>query len=136
MYEKFIEFLKKYNLYDEEILNYISTRMIIVDYNHPDAKEMIGCFYKANHDIVTDFRLCVPKMVDDITVSINIHEYVHLLNMYKYLGREYQEDKYFEVLPVFFELIYLNDTNPEYLEERKEYIRKSKYTSLKKMIYT
>ena len=136
MKEKFFEFLKQYNLYDEEVINYISTRMIIVDYDREDAKDYIGCFYTLNHDIVTGFRLCVPKMVDDKTVSINIHEYVHLLNIYKCLGSEYKEDKFDDLLPVLYEFIYLNENDPETLEERREFIMKSKYTSIKRMIYT
>ena len=136
MYDKYIEFLKKYELYDQDVFDYISTRMIIVDYKHPDAKNLIGCFPIVRCGFVDDIRLCVPKIVDDISLSMNIHEYLHLLSTYKKLGKEYKEDKYDELLPVLFEFIYLSDNNPEYLEERKKYVLSCRDSNLKKLITT
>ena len=122
MYEKFIDFLKHYGLYNQEVFDFIKDKTRYVDYNKEEARDFIGCFPKMENDIVKDIRLCVPKIVDDVTVSINIHEYVHLLKIYSYLNKEYKESKYEEVLPTAYELLYLRNNDFDYLKLYKEYI--------------
>ncbi|MBR2678809.1 MAG: hypothetical protein IKE63_05275 [Bacilli bacterium] len=122
MYEKFIDFLKHYGLYNQEVFDFIKDKTRYVDYNKEEARDFIGCFPKMENDVVKDIRLCVPKIVDDVTVSINIHEYVHLLKIYSYLNKEYKESKYEEVLPTAYELLYLRNNDFDYLKLYKEYI--------------
>ena len=134
MYKKFEDFLKKYKLYDQEVIDYIKTRMIIVDYSYEPARDYIGCFPIVKNGMITDIRLCVPKMVDDITVSINIHEYVHLLDVYKRLYEEDVKDKNEELLPVLCEFKYLEDNDTEYLDYYKECIMNGKNRNLKRLV--
>lgn len=122
MYKKFIDFLKHYGLYNQEVFNFIKDKTRYVDYDKEEARDFIGCFPKMENDIVKDIRLCVPKIVDDVTVSINIHEYVHLLKIYSYLNKEYKESKYEEVLPTAYEFLYLRNNDFDYLKLYKEYI--------------
>ena len=69
--------------------------------------------------------MCVPKMTNDITVGMNIHEYVHAVTLYRYLNKEYEEDKQEELMPTFYELNYYKDNNVDdylnfYIEHIKE----------------
>ena len=116
MEEKFIEFLKKSELYNEEVLDYIEYRTTHVDYKEKGAMDFVGCYPILEDGMVKDIWLCVPNMVDDISISINIHEYVHLLRVYKSLGKKFEESEY--------EFAFLENVgNTEYLEKYKEDIK-------------
>lgn len=125
MEEKFINFLKETELYNEEVLEYIKYRTTHVNYKQEGAMDFVGCFPIIEDDIVTDIWLCVPNIVDDISASINVHEYVHLLRVYKSLGKEFIESEYEELLPVMYEFAFLESIgNTEYLNKYKEDIKK------------
>lgn len=127
MEEKFIDFLKKSELYNEEVLDYIKYRTTRVDYKQEGAMDFVGCFPIIEHGIVKDIWLCVPNIVDDISASINVHEYVHLLRIYRSLGKEFKESEYEELLPVMYEFAFLEDIgNTEYLNKYKEDIKDDK----------
>ena len=126
MYEIYIEFLKKYNLYDKEVFDFIKDKTVYVDYMNTDSENFIGVYPIVDKDnIVRDLRMCVPNIVDDISISMNIHEYVHLIKMYSNLNKEYVEDKYKELLPVMYELLFLKSINfDEYIDIYIEHIKK------------
>ena len=126
MYEIYIEFLKKYNLYDKEVFDFIKDKTVYVDYMNTDSENFIGVYPIVDKDnIVRDLRMCVPTIVDDISISMNIHEYVHLIKMYSNLNKEYVEDKYKELLPVMYELLFLKSINfDEYIDIYIEHIKK------------
>ncbi len=135
MEEKFINFLKKSELYNEEVLDYIKYRTTRVDYRQDGSGDFIGCFPIVIDGLVQDIWLCVPKMVDDISVSINIHEYVHLLRAYKSLGKRPVDNEYSELLPIMYEFAYLKDVgNQEYLEKYKQNILDDGYEYLKDLV--
>ena len=112
MEEKFINFLKKYNLYREEIFKYIKPRTRRIDYKDNNAFNFIGVYANLdNNDILRDIKMVVPYMVDDNSIAINIHEYIHLLYIYDYLNKEYVFNNYEELLPVLYELMYSKENN-------------------------
>ena len=124
MEEEFINFLKKHNLYKEEIIEFIKPRTFYIDNLDDYSMSFVGCYPKVEKNIIKDIRLCVPRIVDDITLSINIHEYVHLYKMYHYLNKEYHFNKYEELLPVMYELIFLKENNSvDYLNFYIEHIK-------------
>ena len=126
MEEKYINFLKEYNLYNEEIFEYMKDRIVYVDYKNENHRFFIGVYPKVDEgsNIVTDIRMYVPKIVDDISVSMNIHEYVHLISVYNNLNKEYVDDPYKELLPVMYELLYIKSiNNNECLDIYKEHIK-------------
>ena len=124
MKEKYIEFLKEYGLYDEKIFNYIESRTIYVDYLDDESIEFIGCYPIVENDILTEVKLCVPRIVDDISLSMNIPEYIHLYNIYSNIGSKYIPDEYEEFLPVMYELEFLiNSGDKEYLDYYVQCIR-------------
>ncbi len=123
MDDKFILFLKKYNLYNEEIFNYIESRTKRFDYSDISLS-FFGCFpILDDNNRLIDIRMCVPYIDSDITRSINIHEYIHLLDLYYKLNTKYIESNMSELLPVFYEFVYLYSIhNKEYLDFYKEHI--------------
>ncbi len=134
MRNKFIKFLKDTEIYNEEVFEYIKPKTVYLDHSE-EATHFYGVFpIVDDNNIIKDIKLCVPKIKDDITVSINIHEYVHLLLLYRNLNKEYKESDYDELLPVMYEFYYLKDNDPEYLEAYKKKISKSNNKLLKKYI--
>ena len=47
-----------------------------------------------------------------MTYFYYIHEYVKALMLYRNLGKEYQEDKYEDLMPTLYELVYLKENEP------------------------
>ena len=134
MRNKFIKYLKDTEIYNEEVLEYIKPKTVYLDHSE-EAMHFYGVFpIVDDNNIIKDIKLCVPKIKDDITVSINIHEYVHLLLVYRNLNNEYKESEYDELLPIIYQLYYLKDNDPEYLEEFREKISKSDNKVLKQYI--
>ena len=109
MEEKFIKFLKDNNIYNKEALKYFNDNSTYVDYKDESAEYFVGCYPKVENGILKGINICVPRMEDEITVTINIHEYVHALRLYKGLNKKYKDTGYEEVLPVFYELIFFKE---------------------------
>ena len=125
MEDKFINYLKKTEIYNEELLNYLKDNTKVIEYSE-DANDFIGTFPQVDeNNILTGIKMCVPKMTNDITVGMNIHEYVHALMLYRNLNKEYVEDNQAELMPTFYELYYYKDNNVDdylnfYIEHIKE----------------
>lgn len=117
MYQKFINFLKKYGLYDDKIFHYIMDNAVYFDYLDDELRSAIGvyCIYQQNKlfKIVT----YVPYITDDKTVLINVHEYVHAFLLYSKLGTKYKMGMDCEVLPFYFENLYILENPNIGLEE-------------------
>ena len=131
MYEKkFIEFLQELNLYSEEVLDFMKDKTVYVDYNDEDSKEFIGCYPIMKNNMIKDIRLCVPVMEDDFTTAINVHEYIHLIRLYKYLNKHYVFTNSEEVNPVIFEILFLSTKGDnefgDYLDYYREYVKSKK----------
>ncbi len=127
MEEKFIKFLKDNNIYDEKVLEFFKNNSTYVDFKDDDTKYFIGCYPKVENGILKGVNICVPDMEDEVTVTINIHEYVHTLELYKKLNKEYKETSYEEVLPVFYELIFFKEnvkTMADYSKFYEEHLMK------------
>ena len=125
MEDKFINYLKKTEIYNEELLNYLKDNTKVIEYSE-DANDFIGTFPQVDeNNILTGIKMCVPKMTNDITVGMNIHEYVHALMLYRNLNKEYVEDNQAELMPTFYELNYYKENNVNdyfnfYIEHIKE----------------
>ena len=119
MEEKYINFLKKYDLYREDIFEYMKDRTKCVDYRLDESKRFYGVFTNIENGIIKDIRVMVPYIVDDTSISIRIHEYIHILKLYDYLNKEYVFTDYEDLLPVFYELVYAKENNNyDYINER------------------
>ena len=45
-YQKFINFLKEHNLYNEEVVEYWKNNRTLFDYHDEEKRGFIGCFYQ------------------------------------------------------------------------------------------
>lgn len=123
MEEKFISFLKKYDIYREDILDFIKPKTIRIDYRNENTIGFTGVYPIMENNIIKDIRMVVPYMIDDYSISMNIHEYIHLLDVYNYLNKEYVFNDQSELLPVMYELLYAKENNNiEFLNIYKEHI--------------
>lgn len=125
-FNKFIDFITRHNLYENKSFIAISNKTTNIDYHNEEARDFIGCFYKVENEIITDFKVCVPKIIDEKTLLINIHEYVHALIIYNSLGKKEDIGLEKETLPMMYEEMYAVESEEisikKYLKEQQEMI--------------
>ncbi len=84
--------LKQVGIDDDNFIAYMRTRIKKYDIGH--KSDIWGYF--ADYDengILTNIRLIVPRIIDEKTLLINIHEYTHAYDAYLNLGTSYVENK-------------------------------------------
>ena len=80
---KIINFFKEHNLYDEKIFNYLKNNSIMVDYENPEERSFIGCFYILDQrNILRKIKLNLAYVMNEETTLINIHELTHGIENY------------------------------------------------------
>ena len=105
--ERLIEFLKEQNLYKEEFFDFMEGKVKIFPSNAP--LEWFGCFLIVEVGILKDIKLLVPEIKTEKNLLVNIHEYVHALELFDELGTIYEERiEEREKKATNFEKIYLN----------------------------
>ena len=108
MNDIFISFLRKYNIYYEDVFNYYENNKTSIDKVYFN-NGFIGCYLKLENGILKRVKIVAPSLENYIDVSINIHEYVHMIRLYKNLNKHFCLTKYEEVLPIFYEFLFLYD---------------------------
>lgn len=125
-FDKFIDFITRHNLYENKSFIAISNKTTNIDYYNEEARDFIGCFYKVENEIIADFKVCVPEIISEETLLINIHEYVHALIIYNSLGKKEDIGLEKEVLPMMYEEMYVVESDEisikKYLKDQKEMI--------------
>ncbi len=121
-YQKFINFLISHNLHNESVLNYWKKNKVQFDYLDIDQREFIGCYFIIIDKKLKQIKIRIPYINDDKTVLINIHEYVHLLLTYPYLNKKIKLGLDKEVLPIYYEKVYINENKSEYLSNYSKYL--------------
>ena len=131
MKDKYINFLKKYNLYREDIFGYMKDKTKYLDYRQDGSDAYIGVYPNLVDGIIKDIKMRVPYIIDDHSIAINIHEYIHLLKMFDYIGKEYVFSDYEDLLPTFYELVFAKENNDvDYINERLEFIKEYNYLNV------
>ena len=119
-FNKFINFLKKYNLYNEKVFYYIWNSCSFFDYRDSDERKFIGVYYQIEDKKLIEFNLKVPFIDSEKTIIINIHEYIHALDAYYNLGKKITIDDSCEIKSLLFEKLYVlnnkSDEGLKYLE--------------------
>ena len=119
-YNKFINFFKKYNLYNKDLFNYIWNNSNFFNYLEEDYRPYIGIYYKFDKKgRLMSFNLIVPFIDSNETLLINIHEYLHAIFGYYYIGKRIRIDESCEVLSLLFEKLYLSNNKDEKLQNFK-----------------
>ena len=123
----FYEFLHSHNIFDEMVYDYYLSHSFKFDYYNDDyLLNFIGCNYVVDkNNILREINSVVPNIVDDVTTLINIHEYVHTLCSYKYLNKKFKLSNYCEVLPIFYEKLYVMELNNDKLNKYEEFLDQS-----------
>ena len=121
-YQKFIDFLKNHNLYDEKVFKYWQENSTYFDYRDEDSRIFMGCFYQYENGYLRKIGLFIPFIDDDKTLLINIHEYIHLLLLYYKIGTKHKIGNDKEVLPLFFERIFVEENNTKELNKYYQYL--------------
>ena len=124
-YIDFIKFFKRHNLYNEEIFNYLKNNSTLIDYLDTDARSSIGYHVFNQNNRLQSINLCVPFINNQITILINIHEYLHGLILYQYLGKKYQIGPDTETLPILYESIYISENPTQQLQDYLNNINKA-----------
>ena len=106
-YNKFLDFLRKNNLYNQKSFAFISYHTTNIDYNE-ETKDQIGYTYtKNNEDKIIDFKICVPTIEDEKTLIINIRNYIYALFLYEMLGKKEKIGEVQEAIALFYERLYI-----------------------------
>ena len=117
----------KINLQEyEKILN--KAKIINVDsIKNIDVKKIediigfVGTFEKLDNEIIIDYNLCLPKIIDIQTLLINIHELAHTLITISNIGTKYQDNLYSECIPIAMERLYILNFQKNLLLEFNKY---------------
>ena len=125
-YEKFKNFLKKHSIYNEKIINYIQENTIVIDYNDEEYRSYISTVPVIGKDNrLKAIKSILPYINNDITILININEYVKALIYYQRLGKYFNIKEEIEILPLFYERLYILENETEELRQYKQYLDKS-----------
>ena len=106
MMEELVAFLKKYDIYDEEVFNSFINDSFKFE-SESDYKYSECLYVVDENDILVKIRALIPKIVDYKTILINIHEYVHYYTFYKKLGEKIEIGIDCEVLPMLYERLFV-----------------------------
>lgn len=90
---KLITILKSLGLNNEEYYTYISQKGIINSFDVAISSGIWGCFILTNEGIINGLRFLVPKVINEETLLINIHELAHGYEIFPYIGTNYQENQ-------------------------------------------
>ena len=122
-YRKFIEFLKEHGIYDEEVVKYYREHWELFDYLDVEERINMGTYYVIRNGQLEEIRPVVPIMNNDVTVLINVHEYIHVLMNYKKINQHAKiRTKDHEVLPIFYEKVYVKENPSEELVEYHKFL--------------
>ena len=120
----FYEFINMHNIYDKNVYDYYIKHSDRFDYYNEDfLRNGIRCNYFVDSSgILKEIRPFVPNIVDDETTLVNIHEYVHTLLAYDMLNKRFKLDDDCEILPIFYEKLFVLESDNEGLNRYEEFL--------------
>ncbi len=77
----------------EDAIYYLLDHTKTIDTNLKDTS-FYGCYPITDKDILKEIKICVPPISNLKSMLINIHEYRHGIDLYPFLGKNYQEYNY------------------------------------------
>ncbi len=131
----FYEFINEHNIYDKNVYDYYIKHSDSFDYYNEDFYiPFIRCdyYYINSSRILKEIRPFVPNVVDDKTALININQYVHTLLAYNYLNKKFKLNDDCEILPKFYEKLYVLESNNKGLIEYEKFLDKAALESNEK----
>lgn len=135
-HSKVVNFFKEHNLYEEKMFDYLQNQSTMVDYQNPDERIIIGCYYILDKKgKLKELMLNLPYVYDEKTMLINIHEITHGIENYQKLGKRFKNNITIETLPLLYEKIYIQEVNNEELTKYGESLDKIIEEEEKKHMY-
>ena len=124
MINTFYNFINEHNIYDKNVYDYYLEHSDNFDYyNEEFLINWICCKLIFNcKGFLKEIRPFVPNVVDDKTALININQYVHTLLTYNYLNKKFKLNDDCEILPKFYEKLYVLESNNNSLIEYEEFL--------------
>lgn len=128
-YKKFEDFLKKHNLYDEEIINYKKENSKLFAYRDENCEPSFGCHYIFPNGQLDKIYLIDLFIDNDIAILTNIYHYIHLVEAYKMIGENFDindvNDK-IKILPTFYANLFITENlTDELIRFRKDFENKT-----------
>ena len=125
-YEKFINFLLKHNIYNKNVMAYTRENTIFIDYSNKEYRSFISTVPVIGKDKrLKSIKSILPHINDDITILININEYVKALIYYQRLEKYFNINEEIEILPLFYERLFIAENPTEELQKYKENLETS-----------
>lgn len=116
MYFLFENFLKRHELFNEKVYNYIKDNSVLVKYKNIEDFSSIGC------SIVLDRKgrlsqviPIVPLPKNKKMVAINIFIYVQAMILIPNIGKVFDENSYNNILPFVFQRLFILENSNKYL---------------------
>lgn len=121
MLQKYINFLKKHEIYDEKCIRYLHRHSVKINYQD---MSLIGCTLDIDRKgRLRSFIPCVPYLYNDKMVAIYIYVYVQALELIPKLGKKYEDNFLDQLLPLFYLKLYLTENANEALWTYDQSIR-------------
>lgn len=79
---------------DSNVFEYLESRTKVYNCDVEDGMPYYGVYPIIENNILTNINICVPKIINLKAMLINIHEYNHAINLFKYLGKQYLDQDY------------------------------------------
>lgn len=76
------------------LFNFLQIKTKIFGHISDDGLDLYGCFPQIDKDtgIITDLKICVPKITNLKSAFINIHEFKHGIDLFPYLGKKLPDE--------------------------------------------
>lgn len=77
-----------------DVFSFLQSKTKIFGEYSDNGMDLYGCFPQIdkNTGIITDLKICVPKITSLKSMCINIHEYKHGIDLLPYLGKKMPSD--------------------------------------------
>lgn len=87
-----IRILRSLGINDNDYFKYISQKNRIRVFDIPTSTNIWGCFIIESSGLISGLKFLVPKIKDEKTLLINIHELSHGYELFPFIGSTYQEN--------------------------------------------
>lgn len=116
-YTKFIDFLKRHDLYNQEIFKYIEENIERFDEHYNELMLIRGIYYNYNdNEELKNFKLCVPYIDNEKTAFLNLGPYIKAIHAYPKLGKKYKQNAEIEIIVMYYEKLFISETKNKELE--------------------
>lgn len=139
-YEKYINFLKKHNIYKKEVLMYIREFVIYFDYHNENERSYPTSTLPVidKQKKVIGVQTILPLISDDITTILNIQEYIKASIYYNQIGTIMKKEPNHQIamiLQILYTKLYISEHQTEELKKLEKSINEDEREECKVALY-